>query len=102
MSAPPDRPRVAVALVAAALAFTVSYTAQRALANPPVDPTLVVHQVHIPYLWRSALALLHGVSLGLIVGAVADDAAAARALPALPRLIGLVGLPCVAALAWLQ
>lgn len=87
--------RVAAAFALGAVAVCVSYAAQRLWSayGGEVDPRMVLATEHIPYFYRAALALLHGVVLGVGAGLYLDEPAAVRALGRVPALVVLVVVP---------
>jgi hypothetical protein len=100
MAASADRPRLAAAALAFALACCLSYAGQRlwdARTEPP--PGTVLLQATIPYYWRVGATLLHGGGAALILGLALDDAAARRWLGRAPWLVPLVVLPAALAMA---
>ncbi len=87
--------RVAAAFAVGAVAVCVSYAAQRlgSAYGGEVDARMVLATEHIPYFYRAALALLHGVVVGVGAGLAIDDAAAVRVLGRVPALVLLVVVP---------
>lgn len=74
------KPRMALAAAVLGLVTATSYVAQRLLAGDDAPASAVIAQEHIPYYWRCALALLHGVLLASIVGLGVRDPAPALSL----------------------
>lgn len=84
----------ALAWLVGAVAACVSLAVQVQTA-PPIDPRLVITQVHIPLFWTLGVAGLHAVAAGALVRFGVDDASAAfRWTPALVVIVAA----CVVAL----
>jgi len=99
VSPPPPRPRLAVAALSFALVAVASYALQRlwdARTEPP--PGAVLLQTTIPYYWRVAMALLHGLGAATLAGLALDRDAALRWLSRAPWLVPLVVLPALLAM----
>lgn len=81
--------RLGLAACSAAVAAATSYVLQRLGSAWGGEPawTDIVAQAHIPYLWRLALAGLHGITAGVVVGLGLDEATAARGLEWLPAVL---------------
>lgn len=91
-----SHPRDALAAAAFGLVASASYVLQR-LASwwaGEVPGDLVLGQAHIPYYWRVALALLHGVLVAAILRSAVPVEAARRWLPRVRMAV----LPVVAVL----
>ncbi len=94
--------RAAAGLAVLGVTTVVSYAAQRlwAAASPvgSMDASIVA-SVHIPYYWRCATALFHGLVLGGLAGWGLKAPEAARLLRAGPWwIVGLVVPSAVAML----
>lgn len=92
--------RAGLAVACAATTVAVSYALQRlgawALGEPPMG--VILAQAHTPYLWRLALAALHGGVVGLAIGLALDEERAAGVLRWAPLLIPAVVLPLALAM----
>jgi len=73
----------------------VSYALQTVYASFGDAPALVVPVVGapIPFYWRVALALFHGLLVGLLAVLGLDEAQSARVLDRLPVAVPVVILP---------
>jgi hypothetical protein len=73
-------PRYALAGIAAAATWSVSYVVQR-LASAwfgEVNPKLILATEHIPFFWRLTLGGVHALTAGVLVAALVEDEVAAR------------------------
>jgi hypothetical protein len=86
--------RVGVSFALAALAFVVSYIAQRlwAASGGAVDARQVVAATHIPYFDRLRMALAHALTALCLLGMGLPDRALPGAARGLPALTGVVVL----------
>lgn len=82
------------------LVAVASYTLQRliAAAGGEVDFGAIVNQVHVPYYWRCAVAVLHGGLAATLVGMGLDADRATRWLGRGPWLVALVVVPSAIAM----
>ena len=87
-----DGERRDAAAALGAQAAVISYAGQR-LFDAATAPTGVLAQAHIPYFYRLAWALLHGLLVGLgvwrVLGRAEGPAAARFAGRALPVVVGI-------------
>ncbi|HHO50633.1 MAG TPA: hypothetical protein ENK18_07100 [Deltaproteobacteria bacterium] len=91
--------RLGLATSVAAVAAAVSYILQRLASAWVGEPawTDVIASAHVPYLWRLALAGLHGATAGTVTGLGLDEVTAVRGLALLPRLLPPLALALAAA-----
>lgn len=92
--------RWGLAITVGASAVAVSYALQRlgSASSGEADWTQVMRQAHVPYYWRCALALLHGVTIAAMAGWAVDHDRAVVALRFAPVWVPLVVLPLALAM----